>query len=40
MVVGGDGRDKVSRKPTTKFLPQNVNSTVKHGGGSLMIWGV
>lgn len=39
MVFGGDGRAKVWRKPNTEFLPQNVNATVKHGGGSLMVWG-
>lgn len=39
MVFGGHERAKVWRKPNKEFLPQNVNSTLKHGGGSLMVWG-
>lgn len=39
MVFGGDGRAKVWLKSNTEFQPQNVNPTVKHGGGSVMVWG-
>ncbi|GBP10521.1 Transposable element Tcb2 transposase [Eumeta japonica] len=40
MIFGGDGRARVWRKPNTALEPQNVNSTVKHGGGSVMVWGM
>lgn len=39
MVFGGDGRAKVWRKPNAALEPQNINPTVKHGGGSVMVWG-
>jgi hypothetical protein len=29
----------VRRRPTEKMLPQCIQPTVKHGGGSVMIWG-
>lgn len=27
------------RKPNTEFEPKNTRATVKHGGGSVMVWG-
>lgn len=38
-IFGSDGRKLVWRKPNTELDPQNTNSTVKHGGGHVMIWG-
>ncbi|GBP03423.1 Transposable element Tcb1 transposase [Eumeta japonica] len=38
-VFGNDGRSKVWRKPNTALDPQNIIPTVKHGGGSVMVWG-
>lgn len=34
-----DGGRKVRRIKGTRLKPQNVLSTVKHGGGSVMVWG-
>lgn len=33
-----DGRGYVWRKPNTELQPQNLSSTVKHGGGHVMVW--
>ena len=37
MVFGGHGRANVWRKTNKEFLTENVNPTVKHGGGSVMV---
>lgn len=36
---GSDGRAYVWRKPNTEFHINNTRATVKHGGGSVMVWG-
>lgn len=36
-VFGNDGKEKVWRKPNTELQCKNVNTTVKHGGGSVMV---
>lgn len=33
------GSQRVWRKPGQEFQKENINPTVKHGGGSVMIWG-
>lgn len=38
-LFGSDGRPKVWRKPNTELEIQNMIPTVKHGGGSVMVWG-
>ncbi|CAK9815645.1 Transposable element Tc1 transposase [Anthophora plagiata] len=38
-LFGSDGRQKVWRKPNTELELKNLRSTVKHGGGSVMVWG-
>lgn len=38
-IFGSDGRSKVWRKPNTALDPKNIIPTVKHGGGSVMVWG-
>lgn len=38
-VFGSDGRGKVWRKKNTEMNPENLTPTVKHGGGSVMVWG-
>lgn len=38
-IFGSDGRQYVWRKPNTELKSQNVVSTVKHSGGSVLIWG-
>lgn len=38
-IFGSDGKQLVWRKANTEFEPQNVTKTVKHGGGSLQVWG-
>lgn len=38
-VFGSDGRLRVWRKPLQSLKMQNLNPTVKHGGGSCMVWG-
>lgn len=39
-VFGSDGRRFVWRKPNTALDVKNLQSTVKHGGGNVMVWGV
>jgi len=38
-LFGSDGKCKVWRKPRTALDRKNMNITVKHGGGSVMVWG-
>lgn len=38
-IFQSDGGRKVWRKPNTELDPKNIKSTVKHGGGSVMVWG-
>ncbi|GFU95028.1 transposable element Tcb1 transposase [Trichonephila clavipes] len=38
-IFGSDGRRTVWRKPNTALDPKNLHPTVKHGGGSVMVWG-
>ncbi|GFV88481.1 transposable element Tcb1 transposase [Trichonephila clavipes] len=38
-IFGSDGRRMVSRKPNTSHHPKHSIPTVKHGGGSVMVWG-
>lgn len=38
-LFGSDGRINVWRKPNTEMDPKHLRPTVKHGGGSLMVWG-
>ncbi|GFV12127.1 transposable element Tcb1 transposase [Trichonephila clavipes] len=38
-IFGSDGRRTVCRKPNTTLDPKNLPPTVKHGGGSVMVWG-
>lgn len=38
-LVGSDGRQYCRRRPGEEFLDRNVQKTVKHGGGSIMVWG-
>ena len=38
-VFGSDGRGKIWRKTNTEMNPENLTPTVKHGGGSVMVWG-
>lgn len=38
-IFGSDGRRMVWRKPNTEFQFKNINATVKHGGGNVMVWG-
>ncbi|GFW30265.1 transposable element Tc1 transposase [Trichonephila clavipes] len=39
-IFGSDGRRMVWRKPNTSHHPKHTIPTVKHGGGSVMVWGV
>lgn len=38
-VFGSDGRQMVWRKPNTELKKENLQPTVKFGGGSVMVWG-
>lgn len=38
-LFGSDGRQYVRRKDGTRFDLKNLTPTVKHGGGSIMLWG-
>lgn len=38
-LFGCDGRGKVWRKPNKELEGKNLRKTVKHGGGSVMVWG-
>ncbi|GFW54917.1 transposable element Tcb2 transposase [Trichonephila clavipes] len=38
-IFGSDGRRMVWRKPNTSGHPKHTIPTVKHGGGSVMVWG-
>lgn len=38
-IFGSDGQCYVWRKPNSELLPQNTIPTVKHGGGSVLVWG-
>lgn len=38
-LFGSDGRQMVWRKPRSELQSQNLCPTVKHGGGSVMMWG-
>ncbi|GFX23802.1 transposable element Tcb1 transposase [Trichonephila clavipes] len=38
-IFGSDGRRMVWRKPNTSYHPKHTFPTVKHGGGSVMVWG-
>ncbi|GFV05104.1 transposable element Tc1 transposase [Trichonephila clavipes] len=38
-IYGSDGRRMVWRKPNTSYHPKHTTPTVKHGGGSVMVWG-
>lgn len=38
-IFGSDGRKYVWRKANTEFEMRHVRPTVKHGGGSVLVWG-
>lgn len=38
-LFGSDGKQIVWRKPNTELQKENLCGTVKHGGGSVMVWG-
>lgn len=38
-IFGSDGRTMVWRKPNQEYNIKNITPTVKHGGGSVMVWG-
>ncbi len=38
-VFGSDGVKRVSRQPGEEYKDKFVLPTVKHGGGSVMVWG-
>ncbi|GFW63668.1 transposable element Tcb1 transposase [Trichonephila clavipes] len=37
-ICGSDGRRTIWRKPNTALDPKYLRPTVKHGGGSVMVW--
>ncbi|GFU49051.1 transposable element Tcb1 transposase [Trichonephila clavipes] len=37
-IFGSDGRQYVWRKPNTELGKQHLKPTVKHGGGSVLVW--
>lgn len=39
-IIGSDGKRYTRRGPNEEFHPLHVDSRVKHGGGSVMVWGV
>lgn len=38
-IFGSDGKTMVWRKPNEELKGKNITPTVKHGGGSVMVWG-
>lgn len=38
-LFGSDGKQIVWRKPNTELQSKHTKKTVKHGGGSVMVWG-
>lgn len=38
-LFGPDGNQKVWRKPGTEMYRKNLKATIKHGGGSVLVWG-
>lgn len=38
-LFGSDGKQYCRRRPGEEYLDRNVKSTVKHGGGRIMVWG-
>jgi len=38
-LFGSDGKMYCRRRPGEELLPRNVTKIVKHGGGSVMVWG-
>ncbi len=38
-VFGPDGRTLVWRQANTQLQEKNLQPTVKHGGGNVMVWG-
>lgn len=38
-IFGGRRKNKIWRSKNSELLPQNLVPTVKHGGGSVMVWG-
>lgn len=38
-LFGSDGKLKVWRQPNAELNPKNLAPTVKHGGGSVLVWG-
>uniref|UniRef100_A0A1I7XW67 Transposable element Tc1 transposase n=1 Tax=Heterorhabditis bacteriophora TaxID=37862 RepID=A0A1I7XW67_HETBA len=35
---GSDGKKYVRRRPGEEFMPKYTIPTIKHGGGSVMVW--
>lgn len=38
-IFGSDGRQFVWRKPNTELETRHLTPTIKHGGGSVLVWG-